>query len=106
MEIKTLPMLPDKYENKAIRFYDKGTHCELIFTDDFNLPSSGQMHDGIEANTLITDIVTDLRRANKDKEIHIFDGAGHAKSIDVDVDRYERVLREFVAKVYDESVEI
>lgn len=72
MEIKTLPMLPDKYENKAIRFYDKGTHCELIFTDDFNLPSSGQMHDGIEANTLITDIVTDLRRANKDKEIHIF----------------------------------
>ena len=35
------------------------------------------------------------------KEIHIFEGAGHAQCIDVDVERFEKVLREFVRKVYE-----
>ena len=35
------------------------------------------------------------------KEIHIFEGAGHAQCIDVDVERYERILREFMEKVYE-----
>lgn len=67
-----IPVMPkkDKYENKAIRFIDKGTHYELLFTDDFNLPSSGG--DGMPMNTLMTDIISDLKAADKSKEIHIF----------------------------------
>lgn len=36
------------------------------------------------------------------KEIHIFEGAGHAQCIAVDFERYGRILQEFVAKVYKE----
>lgn len=64
------PMPMDKYANKAIRFIDKNTHYELIFTDDFNMPSSGG--DGMPANTLMTDIISDLKAADKSKELHIF----------------------------------
>lgn len=67
----TAPMKTDKYANKAVRFMDRGTHYELLFTDDFNLPSSGG--DGFTvANTLMTDIIADLKAADKSKEIHIF----------------------------------
>lgn len=63
-------MKQDKYANKAIRFVEKPTHYELIFTDDFNMPSSGD--GGMPANTLMTDIITDLKAADKSKELHIF----------------------------------
>lgn len=63
----------DKYANKAIRFVDKGAYYELIFTDDFNMPSSGG--GTMPPDTLVTDIITDLRNANKDKELHIFVGS-------------------------------
>jgi ATP-dependent protease ClpP protease subunit len=66
--------IEDKYKDKAIRFIDKTTHYELIFTDEFVTPSSGTLHS--EKNyTLITDIVTDMRNADKDKELHIFIGS-------------------------------
>ena len=63
----------DKYRDKAIRFYDKGTHYELIYTDDFNHPTSGD--DITKPNTVLTDILLDMRNANKDKELHIFVGS-------------------------------
>lgn len=64
----------DKYKDKAIRFADKGDYYELIFTDDFMPPSSGT-YDGQKNYTLITDIITDMRNADKDKELHIFIGS-------------------------------
>ena len=64
----------DKYKDKAIRFADKGTHYELFFTDDFNIPSSGS-YGNSKPETLITDIVQDLKEADKTKELHIFVGS-------------------------------
>lgn len=46
----------DKYKDESIRFEDKENHYELIFTDEFNIPSSGMMFDS-KSYTLITDIV-------------------------------------------------
>lgn len=63
----------DKYKNQAIRFLDKGEHYELIFTDDFNVPSSGTMEG--KNYTIITDVLMDMRNANHDKELHIFVGS-------------------------------
>lgn len=54
----------NKYDNKAIKFLDQNTHYELIFTDNFVMPS--------KFNTVITDILLDLKNANKEKELHIF----------------------------------
>lgn len=62
----------DKYKNQPVRFEDKGDHYELIFTDEFNVPTSGTMMEGMKPYTLITDVVTDMRNANHDKELHIF----------------------------------
>lgn len=36
------------------------------------------------------------------KELHIFEGAGHAQCIALDFERYERIVKEFVRKVYEE----
>lgn len=63
-EALSQPSPKDKYSNKAIRFLDKNTHYELIFTDEF--PSSGRF------NSVITDILIDLKEAVKTKELHIF----------------------------------
>lgn len=69
-ETKTSISGDDKYKDKAIRFYNKDDHYELVFTDSFCLPSSGT--DFFDtAYTLITDIVQDLREADKSKELHI-----------------------------------
>lgn len=54
----------NKYDNKAIRFIDCNTHYELIFMDEFTTPS--------KFNTIITDILLDLKQADKNKELHIF----------------------------------
>ena len=68
----------DKYKDKFVRFLDKGDHYELVFTDTFDVPIS----DSPGANTVITDVVLDMKEANKDKELHIFvgsyGGAAHA----------------------------
>lgn len=63
------------YKDKAIRFEDKGNHYELIFTDDFIAPTSGSISSGVKPYTIITDVITDMRNANHDKELHIFIGS-------------------------------
>ena len=72
----------DKYDNKAIRWLDKGSHYELIFTDDFITPSSsGAGRQGpiplppSFGNSLLTDIILDMRDGMKDKEVHVFVGS-------------------------------
>ena len=59
----------EKYNNKLIRFLDKDDHYELIFTDDFSVPYSASTSSN---DSVMTDIVTDLRDADKSKELHIF----------------------------------
>ena len=72
----------DKYDNKAIRWLDKGSHYELIFTDDFVTPSStgaGKQGPGpfssIFGSALLTDIILDMRDGIKEKEVHVFVGS-------------------------------
>ena len=62
----------EKYKNQPVRFEDKGDHYELIFTDEFNVPTSGTLMQGGKPYTLLTDIVTDMRNADHDKELHVF----------------------------------
>lgn len=62
----------DKYKGQPIRFEDKNDHYELIFTDEFNTPTSGTMRVDGKSYSIITDVVTDMRNANHDKELHIF----------------------------------
>lgn len=64
----------DKYKDKAIRFTDKGDYYELIFTDEFISPTSGS-YGKEKPYTLITDIIIDMKNANKEKELHIFIGS-------------------------------
>lgn len=75
-------MEENKYEDKAIRWLDKGDHYELIFTDDFITPSSsgvGRQDAGrfqpLSGNSLLTDIILDMREGNKAKEVHVFVGS-------------------------------
>jgi len=68
----------DKYENKAIRWSDKGDHYELIFTDYFTTPSSAHSHDGecvTPGSSLLTDVICDMKAADKQKELHVFIGS-------------------------------
>ena len=71
-----------KYENEAIRWLDKGDHYELIFTDDFVIPSSmgigrqgGLPLPPVVNNSLLTDIILDMRDGVKEKEVHVFVGS-------------------------------
>jgi len=59
-----------KYNGKAIRWIDKENHYELIFTDIFDIPGKASM-DECEDNVL-TDILIDMKNADKNKELHIF----------------------------------
>jgi len=54
----------DKYKDKSLRFYDYDNHYDLIFADEFVLPNNEY--------TVITDIMVDLKDADKEKEIHIY----------------------------------
>ncbi|MBR1988223.1 MAG: ATP-dependent Clp protease proteolytic subunit [Clostridia bacterium] len=63
----------DKYNNKALRFLDKGDHYELIFNDCFEIPTDGTLGD--RPYTVITDIILDMKDADKTKELHIFVGS-------------------------------
>ena len=72
----------DKYNKSAIRWIDKGDHYELIFTDDFVTPSSaGRKTDFggslplLFGNSLLTDIVMDMRDGDRDREVHVFVGS-------------------------------
>lgn len=71
-ETKPNPLNDDKYRGKAIRFSDKGDHYELVFTDAFDVPTDGSLG---TPYTVITDIVLDMKEANKNKELHIFVGS-------------------------------
>lgn len=71
----------NKYARQAIRWEDKGSHYELIFTDDFVTPSSAKLSQdsGFIAlnagNSLLTDIIVDMRDGDKHKEVHVFVGS-------------------------------
>ena len=73
----------DKYSRSAIRWIDKHDHYELVFTDDFVTPSSsGRKSDigggslaSLFGNSLLTDIVIDMRNGDKDREVHVFVGS-------------------------------
>ena len=73
-EKKSSPISNDKYKDRDIRFIDKDDHYELIFTDEFNTPTSGTYNND-KPETLITDVITDMRAADKTKELHIFVGS-------------------------------
>ena len=62
----------DRYDNKPIRFYDKGDHYELWFMDDFCVPGSGNMWENGKEYTLICDIAEELHNGDASKELHIF----------------------------------
>ena len=73
----------NKYENETIRWIDKGSHYELIFTDDFVTPSSIPLGIGRDLslskfghnNNILTDIIIDMRKGDKSKEVHVFVGS-------------------------------
>ena len=54
----------DKYKDKPIKYYDKDDHYELYFIDAFQYPDKDY--------TVISDIIIDLKNADKDKELHIW----------------------------------
>ncbi|MBQ7395637.1 MAG: ATP-dependent Clp protease proteolytic subunit [Lentisphaeria bacterium] len=70
-----------KYDFQAIRWLDKIDHYELIFTDDFVTPTSGSGRPGkiplsfSHGNSILTDVITDMREGNKSKEVHVFVGS-------------------------------
>ena len=79
-EIIKLPA-NSKYDFQAIRWLDKIDHYELIFTDDFVTPTSGSGRPGKmpfsfpHGNSILTDIITDMREGQKSKEVHVFVGS-------------------------------
>ena len=76
MEKTNVPFAINKYENRPIRWLDKGNHYELIFTDDFVTPSSGFWDGPIGGgNSQLTDIILDMRAGDKSKEVHVFIGS-------------------------------
>lgn len=89
MNNKMLPIdLPfgnehDKYRGAAIRWLDETDHYELIFTDDFVTPSSNSQKYGkatggifsLGGNSILTDVILDMRKGNKQKEVHVFVGS-------------------------------
>lgn len=54
----------DKYAGKPLKFFDKQTHYEMFFIDDFNFPDKDY--------TVLSDILVDLKNADKSKELHIW----------------------------------
>lgn len=54
----------DKYKDKPLKFFDKVTHYELFFVDEFNYPDKDY--------TVLTDIIIDLKNSDKSKELHIW----------------------------------
>ena len=79
-EISKLPA-NSKYDFQAIRWLDKIDHYELIFTDDFVTPTSGSGRPGkmqlpfFHGNSILTDVITDMREGKKSKEVHVFVGS-------------------------------
>ena len=74
----------DKYNGESIRWIDAGDHYELIFTDDFIAPSTREMDSAFlqggplplfRSNSLLTDIILDMRKGCKQKEVHVFVGS-------------------------------
>ena len=68
------PKSESKYEGKPIRFYDKKSHYELIFMDDFkSVQDPEKTWSG--SNPLLADLVQDMKDADHSKEIHVFIGS-------------------------------
>lgn len=71
----------NKYANQAVRWEEYPDHYELIFTDDFITPSSSGIRPGNAANpfrmgnSILTDIIMDMRRGDKSRELHVFVGS-------------------------------
>lgn len=63
-KILDIDISEEKYNDQSLRFVDKKTHYELIFADDFNMPS--------KEYTVVIDLMIDLKNADKNKELHIF----------------------------------
>ncbi len=74
-----------KQDGGAIQFKDCDDHYELIFTDDFIVPSSGSFSSESKSYTLITNIVNEMRKANHEKELHVFIASfgGHAHALNM-----------------------
>lgn len=53
-----------KYDGKPIKFIDKKTHYQLIFTSDFTFPD--------QQTPIYNDLLIDLKDADKSKEIHVW----------------------------------
>ena len=49
MDEKKADIGSDRHKGQPVRFEDKGDHYELIFTDEFNVPTSGTMGIGGKA---------------------------------------------------------
>lgn len=54
----------DKYREKTIKFYDKGTHYDLIFCGDFDQVN--------KEYPVYSDLLYDLKQAQKQKQIHVW----------------------------------
>lgn len=54
----------DKYRDKTIKFYDKGTYYDLIFCGDFD-----QVNKELP---VYSDLLYDLKQADKEKQIHVW----------------------------------
>ena len=53
------PIDNSKYDHKPIKFFDKDDHYELYFVGEFE-------HDN-DNNSVLADLLVDLKEANKDK---------------------------------------
>ena len=61
---KELNVSDDKYKDKPLKFRDCGDHYELVFADLFMHPDKDY--------TVATEIMIDLKDADKNKEIHVY----------------------------------
>ena len=83
MQTPPLPLVNEssKYDGKTIRWIEYKDHYELIFTDDFVTPSSSGIRQNGHiiltgpGNSLLTDIIMDMRNGDKSREVHVFIGS-------------------------------
>lgn len=59
-----MSLMKDKYRDKAVKFYEKDGHYDLIFTSEFE-PAD-------QSTAVYADLLIDLKNANKTKEVHVW----------------------------------
>ena len=57
-------ILKDKYRDKAVKFYEKDGHYDLIFTSEFESAD--------QSTAVYADLLVDMKDADKTKEIHVW----------------------------------